>query len=297
MLIRALQYHLGMLAGVIGLAAIVARLWKLALAALIVVLFTLVPAWWHWGPPGDAPAPSLRIMSVNLLIQNHEVQPILAEISAADPDVILLQEYGPRWHRAMQVVLGRKYPYAGHIERDDSFGMAIYSRLPLVGDVDESISLGAGEAPQMRAVVNVGGQRVTIYNLHLLPPRNLAYTVEHRRQFADLIDRLAAEDAPLIIGGDLNFTESMTQHRRLRQIGLINAHDAAGRGRGATWPVNSILRYLPGLRLDHVYVGRGATAVQSRTGVGQTSDHRPLIVDVALSGQARPQEPATQPAR
>lgn len=49
------------------------------------------------------------------------------------------------------------------------------------------------------------------------------------------------------------------------------------------WPVNDWLRYVPGIRLDHVCLGGGLTCSQSRTGTGVGSDHRPIIARVALT--------------
>jgi endonuclease/exonuclease/phosphatase (EEP) superfamily protein YafD len=166
--------------------------------------------------------------------------------------------------------------------REDSFGIALFSRRPFAGEVDSHFPLGHGQVEQMRAEIDVGGRRFALYNVHLLPPRTPLYTSEHRLQFADLLDTLQAETLPYVVCGDFNFPETTSQHAALKRAGVREAHELAGWGRGATWPINGVFRYLvPGIRIDHVYLSPHLTATRCETGVGRGSDHRPVVVDVA----------------
>jgi endonuclease/exonuclease/phosphatase (EEP) superfamily protein YafD len=288
-LVRTLQFHLGLLLGLIALVAAFSRGRRLFIAAAPVALFTLTPAFVQYLPksPPKADGPTLRVMSVNLLMVNEHKAGIVGEIASARPDVVLMQEYTPQWHEALQAGVGRDYPYTRTIAQDDSFGIAVYSRVPFVGEVDDALHLGRGVTPQMRAVVNFAGHDVALYNIHLLPPRGLDYVSEHRLQFADVLDRLRAERMPYVLAGDFNFPETCPQHNDVLAAGARESHEIAGQGRGATWPVNAVFRYLPGLRFDHVYLGRGLTAVRHEVGVGEGSDHRPVVVDVAMDKTSR----------
>jgi endonuclease/exonuclease/phosphatase (EEP) superfamily protein YafD len=135
----------------------------------------------------------------------------------------------------------------------------------------------------MRAEIEIGGQRLALYNVHLLPPRTLLYTGEHRLQVADLIDTLHNEKLPYVVCGDFNFPDLSPQQSALKRAGAREAHQLAGYGRGATWPVIYAFRYLmPGIRIDHVYLGPQLTATSCETGEGRGSDHRPVVVDVAF---------------
>jgi endonuclease/exonuclease/phosphatase (EEP) superfamily protein YafD len=293
-LVRVLQFHVGLLLLIIAFVAAFVRGKRLLLAAVPVVLFTLGPPLFSHLRPTRSPAtasPALRVMSCNLLMVNNDTAPILREVLAADPDVLLLQEYTDEWHKAASAALSAQYPYSSFVTRDDSFGVAIYSRLPFVGEVDNRLPLGRAGVEQTRAVVRASGRDVAVYNVHLLPPRRLDYTIDSRLQFAELLETLAEEKLPYVVGGDFNLTNDTAQHHDLERIGARDAHDLAGRGRGSTWPVNTFFRYLPGLRLDHVYLGPGLTAVRTSTGTGRGSDHRPVITDVAWDATA----PATPP--
>jgi endonuclease/exonuclease/phosphatase (EEP) superfamily protein YafD len=288
--VRVLQFHLGLLLlAVVVLAA--RRHRRLALAALPAMLVTLVPAGLQFVPrtaeatePG---APGLRVMTVNLLMVNRDVEGILGEIAAAAPDVLMLQEYTAEWHEAFgRSALAARYPHGSVVMRDDSFGMALYSRTPFAGEVDQRFPLGRAGVEQMRAEIEVGSpsvRRLALYNVHLLPPRTLEYTGEHRLQVADLLDALRAERLPYVVCGDFNFPETTPQHAAMKRAGAREAHELAGFGRGATWPVNSVFRYLvPGIRIDHVYLGPQLTATRCQNGEGRGSDHRPVVVDVAF---------------
>ena len=80
--------------------------------------------------PAAAPgAPTLRVMSVNLLMINERYDEVIARIRAERPDVLLLQEYTGWWHRSMHPALSADYPHCRFETRDDSFGAAVYSRI------------------------------------------------------------------------------------------------------------------------------------------------------------------------
>jgi len=138
---------------------------------------------------------------------------------------------------------------------------------------------------QLRAVVDVHGTPVLCQNIHLIPPRNFEYTVEHFDEMRDFVQMLFNENGrPAIVAGDFNFTGSTLQAQTIKSIGFKDAFLDAGTGRGSTWPVNSIFRYLPGIRLDHIFLSPKLQCRSIAQGKGYGSDHRPLVADLALTG-------------
>jgi endonuclease/exonuclease/phosphatase (EEP) superfamily protein YafD len=101
-------------------------------------------------------------------------------------------------------------------------------------------------------------------------------------RFADLLDALAREKHPVIVGGDFTFTEETPNAAALGRLGLLDAHSVGGQGRGTTWPVNAFFRWIPGLRFDPLYLGGGLTCADCRTGIGEGSDHRPLLARIGF---------------
>jgi len=254
-MVRMFLFHLGLLLVLVAGAAALTRRWRLLAATGPLLLFTLGPAAWSYAPRKRplAAGETITVMTVNLLHANQNAPALAAE-----------------------------YPHARYVRRADSFGLAIYSRRPFIGPVDPTLPLGNAGTPQIRAVVEIADCDVAFYNIHTLPPRNLAFTTEQRLEIADLLNLLKREKLPVVLCGDFNFTGASPYADELRRLGLRDVHRLSGRGRGATWPVLSFFRALPGIRLDHIYLSKELTSPSSHTGVGRGSDHRPIIADIGF---------------
>lgn len=281
-MVRTFQLHIGLFLLLVACVAWRLRLHRslglLALAAgaaLLPTLRTLVPA--TAPPPADE---ALRVVSVNLYAYHRAPAQLSDELLASGADVILAQEYTPAWQTHLAPRLAAAgYAHAVEAPQVDCFGAALFSRRPFAEPAQTNVPLGPLGNAQLRAVIELVGRPVALYNVHLLPPANLEYVRTHRAEFCDLEQVLRKETLPALVCGDFNFTQDSAQAGRLRAVGFRDALDQAGWGPRWTWPVVGPLRYVPGLRLDHVYL-RGLRAASARTGVGRGSDHRPLIADV-----------------
>lgn len=280
-MIRTFLFHYGLLLLAVAVVAAVTRAWRMVAALGPLLLVTLGPAMWKLLPPNRLGDPDLTVMTVNLLAVNETTQPIIEEIKAVGPDVLLLQEYAFHWHDALEPALKDLYPFRAFERRNDSFGTAVYSKFAFDEPVQLDLPLGDATVPQIWAVIRVDDRKIAFYNVHVLPPVNYENIVETRAQFADLLKLLAEEELPTIVGGDFNFTGRSPQAAALRRAGFHDAHTQAGWGRGTTWPNISALRYLPAVRIDHLFL-RGLDATACRTGRGQGSDHRPVIAELAI---------------
>jgi endonuclease/exonuclease/phosphatase (EEP) superfamily protein YafD len=286
MLVRGLSYQIGLFLLLIALIALLARQWPMALCCMPLIL--LVVVWPHFRPAqapivGTVSGQPLRVLSVNLLMVNDQTGPMFNSIRQANADVILLQEYTPQWHDALNSGLEDMYPHRFWVKQSDSFGSAIYSRFPWVDKPQTSLPFGDWGVPELYASVQVGQQIVDLYNIHLLPPRNLAYTREHLDQAANLGQYLASRSGrTIIVGGDFNFTGQMIQSDLIYKAGLVDAYEQARSGRGASWPVNSIFRFAPGIQLDHLYFSKGIRCRHIRYGEANGSDHYSVLADLVL---------------
>jgi endonuclease/exonuclease/phosphatase (EEP) superfamily protein YafD len=84
----------------------------------------------------------------------------------------------------------------------------------------------------------------------------------------------------LVVGGDFNASPMSFQYRRLRDAGLVSAHERVGRGFATTWP--NLAVPIPPMRLDHVFVAGRIEPVSVREGEGEGSDHLPVFVELSL---------------
>ena len=285
MLARVLYFHIGLLLLAIAAVATITRQYRLAIVCLPLVLITVVWPYLNFGPRRNlaSKGPVLRVISANLLMINQNTEPILDEIEQSNADIVFLQEYTDHWDRAFTQRFGGKYPNRIIHPQEDSFGAAIYSRLPFVGPGRTSDEMGKWGIVQLTALVDVRGTTVMCRNIHLIPPRKLNYTIEHFDEMRDFVEELTnSRDNPVIVAGDFNFTGSTRQARAIEAAGYHDAFVEAGSGRGSTWPVNDFFRYLPGIRLDHIFLSPALTCRNIQTGTGYGSDHRPLIAEIAV---------------
>lgn len=264
-------------------AAVVTRRRALGLVAGVLVLCHLL-----WVAPDVRPArplpegadgtPRLRLYTANLLFTNTDMSGIAAEIRAARPDVLALQEVSPQnlSRLAAEGVLD-EFPHQALAPRPDPFGTAILSRLPLEG----AESWFAAEVPMARATVVVGDRRVRLYDVHTRTPFGPGAVERWKNELAALEEVAAEEKEPLVLAGDFNATSGHRSFRRLLGAGLRDAHVERGRWFVTTWPLD--LRPLPAfVHIDHVLVSEDVAVLDVREGTGRGSDHRPLVADLAL---------------
>nr|MDJ0974356.1 endonuclease/exonuclease/phosphatase family protein [Planctomycetota bacterium] len=240
-----------------------------------VAAWAALPTLWWSTPDRTARADTspLRVLSMNLggdLAADAEVMRLIDD---KDPELVLLLEYTPERKRTLGSVLEATHPHVHAVARSDNFGIAVFSKRPWTSlDV---FNLARTGTPQLRIEMDVGGAPLVVYGIHVRPPIVSQY-VRHRAELADLLQRLERERRPCIAMGDFNFVEHGPFGAAMHARGFYTAHAISGRGRGASWPVHSVFRYVPGIRIDHVYIGPGLTSVEAWTGPDVGSDHLPV---------------------
>jgi endonuclease/exonuclease/phosphatase family metal-dependent hydrolase len=176
---------------------------------------------------------------------------------------------------------------AAHVVGDERYGHAILSRHPC--ELVDSDALPTGSAGfrrvEHRAVIRVrvslpAGPKLEVFGTHLGLRR-----AERAAQVRALLSErwCAAPDraGPTFLVGDFNLQPRSPLFSEITRR-LPDAHARAERtvGRG-TWPAP-----LPILALDHVFVDESVDVLEHRVAAGRraaiASDHRPVIVDVAL---------------
>ena len=272
---------------VYGLAALagVFRRWYLAIALGGVCAFHLAWVLPDYRPAAEIPAaaeeaPRFTLMTTNVFFGNDDYSGIAAEIGEVDPDVLFLQEFGPRLKLALEDAgVEQRYPYRQTAYENQFFGNALYSKFPLT----EVGVLDAGERPLIRATIQVGGVPVRLYNVH--PP-----SPGFRENIADawnegweaITEIVGEEEGALVLAGDFNLNQHHRWYRELKDMGLLSAHEQRGRGNATTWPTGKKLRPI---RIDHVFHSREVVTLSIREGVGAGSDHRPVIAELAVLGE------------
>jgi len=234
------------------------------------------------GVTTHAPPTTLRVLSMNLLFLSNDTPRVLAQIRAADADVIVLQEYHQDWDLDLYPALRESYPFECRPLREGVFGQAVYSRVPFVEEPSLLRLHRDDYCPQVGVVVSVGGREVEVWNVHLISPSGPEYIMRQCEQMRVLRATLEKRSRPVVLLGDFNSTAMSWTADTLRSLELREAHATVGSGRGATWPVLPIVRYLPGVRIDQAWASHEIEWLSSRV-MGETgSDHLPICVELRV---------------
>ncbi|MBM2577699.1 endonuclease/exonuclease/phosphatase family protein [Jannaschia sp. Os4] len=213
---------------------------------------------------GQAPVPGPTLYSKNLLAGNTAMEGVAADILAADPDFVLLQEVGDA---NLQIIdlLAERWSHA-HLCRNSAWsGVAVLSKAPFAGETACTERRAVAAAP-----VSWKGETVWIAALHIPWPWPNDYGV---RTEPEAIAFLAALPGPVIAAGDVN---QMPWSHRARAL----ARAADGRVRTTWRPTFWLKRTVP-LPIDMVMAPHGAEVLR-RPKLG--SDHHGLLARVAWPG-------------
>jgi len=284
-LLRTFAFHIGLLAALELVVALGLRAWRLSLVLACLIIPTVgseaLKSWPRTAPP--AAGPTLRVMTLNAHRTSRTYGETANAVRAAAPDLLLLQEYSDLWRNGLEPLIVPALPQVYAFTPGDCRGVGLYARAPLT-DVDGALAMAEKAGPQARAVLNLGGRPLAVYNVHMMPLTSLRGFGRHRGQFAELLQILRAEKLPIVLCGDFNFTDASYCADQLRQLGLRDVHDLNGNGRRATWRhKNPLFGWLPGLRLDHIYLSSELTSPSSYLGAPTGSDHRPVVAEIGFA--------------
>ncbi|MGH9149380.1 MAG: endonuclease/exonuclease/phosphatase family protein, partial [Acidimicrobiales bacterium] len=254
-----------------------------ALALVVWHVVTVAPSLRPAAVPERArDAPVVRVFTANLAYGNPSAGRTAIEAADAGADVVAFQEVTAEHIESLeQAGIARSFPYRFLDPRRGAFGSAIYSRLAL----SATSSLNLAGLPITVATVSVGAAQVRLYNVHTMAPSTSSDLQRRNRQLAALAFRMEAEPGPVMAVGDFNATPWDPAFRRLLDRGFVDAHERTGRGLARTFP--SGRRYPPVVLIDHVVVSPGVVPLRVWEGSGSGSDHRPVLADLAVTGEGR----------
>ncbi len=227
---------------------------------------------------------AVRVVFFNILIFNDDVGRFVAWIEDRDPDVVVMTEMSPRHVERMAGAMAG-YPFQVLEPRGHSFGMVVYSRWPISGEVVAEL---AGSTPPASSPIMVtagvetpaGTLRVT--GLHVFPPITPRRFTRRNEQLGIAGDILAKLDGPKLVVGDFNATPWSAGLRA-----FVSDNDLTGVNTRATWPV---WLGFAGIPIDHALTSRDLRVLSIEIGPDIGSDHRPVLIDVAPAGSHDAQE-------
>lgn len=282
-----LPYVLG-LAWVVAVLAVLTGHWALAVAGAALVAYhvsVLVPRVLpDRTPRWVASAGRVRLLVVNVFIDNQTPGELAQVLLDSAADVIVIAEWNPTFAAAFDAAGGAAaFPHRLFDPADDSdYAVAVLTAAPLR---TPSRMMRRGELTAAQAVVAVGSGDLTLVALNPMAVVDPDGYPKWDEQLDTLHDHLHTLRGPMAVAGDLNTTTFRPRMRRLLSLGLRDAHESLGQGLSPSFKLaaDGVLA-APGavVRLDHVLTNRHVRAVSVDDRPSAGSDHVPFVVELAV---------------
>jgi endonuclease/exonuclease/phosphatase (EEP) superfamily protein YafD len=237
-------------------------------------LFLIAPFYFDGRQLATDHSSVLRAMQLNVNTRLGSPEQVEQAIRLEDPQLVVLEEVSARWMTELEW-LKESHPHHVSLAREDNFGIALFSKFPLVDS--KVLNIGTAGVPSILATVQTSEGMLRVIATHPLPPMGSRYSRLRNEQLERLADYIDSSRPTLLIG-DLNATPWSYPFRRLlKRSGLQDS----GRGYGIqpTWPnFNPLLR----IPIDHCLHSPDIVITSRRVGEDVASDHYPLIIDFAV---------------
>ncbi len=233
------------------------------------------------------PANSVRLLFANVLQSNRDAAALREVVREADPDVVLVLEADAWWNEQLAMLAGT-HPHTVLRPQDNTYGMLLFSRLPLV---DPEVSfLVEDDVPSIHATVRLrSGREIRLHCLHPRPPApNESDSSVPRDAELLVVGRAVREDPrPVIVMGDMNDVAWSHTSMLFRDIsGLLDPR--MGRGFFNTFNAKHRLVRFP---LDHFFHSNDFRLVAFRRLAYIGSDHFPVFIHLSHEPQVQSQQP------
>ncbi|MCA9881801.1 MAG: endonuclease/exonuclease/phosphatase family protein [Anaerolineae bacterium] len=261
-----------------------ARKWLLTLLMFFPVAAFIMTYAWALPKTTDlnARGTDVTIMTFNILHRDGDYQDRAQAIRESGADIVAVQELDQAAAARFQQDLIDIYPYQALYPERWYAGQGILSKIPFE-EMDywrsEVIPNSFG---YQRAVVNVGGYPVTIYNLHLLHPMagGTFFDATYRQlEVTDVLQRTLAEEGRVVMVGDFNMNDLSDDYRRITEH-FSDAQATLGGGLGWSWGIRKRdIQLPPMIRLDYVFYNHlGIRPLDIQVMPNGGSDHHPVRV-------------------
>lgn len=231
--------------------------------------------------PGETIETSrLSIILCNVLQSNRKYHQLINQVQEHSPDLFAAFETDKKWGLALEKELNKIYPYRFTVYRDDTYGIAVFSKYHLTQKITRRIY---NEKPALVFQIDHPvAKKVICYILHPIPPSPTeAETSIPKDKELDVIAKEISQidsNHPVLVMGDINDVAwSQTTTRFVKTSGLY--HPMKGRKLIITFPT-----YCPwlGFPLDQIFVSRHFAVHDMKRLPHVGSDHFPIYFSFAI---------------
>ncbi|WP_405630900.1 endonuclease/exonuclease/phosphatase family protein [Pseudoalteromonas sp. Ld20] len=219
---------------------------------------------------------SIRIMSANVLMSNHNSDALLKLVDKHQPDLLITLESDDWWQQKLSV-LKKDYPYTIDCPKDNRYGMHLFSKYKI--KQAQICELVESDVPSIHILfVNDDGLEIQGHFIHPAPPSPTEEDSSRPRDSELIMVAKALKDAtrPVIVAGDLNDVAWSRSTRLFMQVsGLLDPRK--GRGFFNTFHASYFFMRWP---LDHLFHSTGFTVKRIKRLAKYGSDHFALLTEL-----------------
>ena len=217
----------------------------------------------------------LKVLLSNVYSGNEHYEKVIDFVGVEKPDIFVALEVNQIWMDKLDA-LKNHYPYNLSRARNDNFGIAVFSKIPL--DSTDIVYIGDAGLPSIKITARIGEKPFALIATHPLPPVSTDYFNNRNQQLDALAVALNRIDMPKILIGDLNITMWSHHYQHLEDSTSMK-NTRLGYGVVPTWPKQLPILAIP---IDHCLVSDGFEVLDMRAGPDIGSDHLPVVVQLAL---------------
>ncbi|HEY4650548.1 MAG TPA: endonuclease/exonuclease/phosphatase family protein [Pontibacter sp.] len=228
---------------------------------------------------GTSEDTSLSFLVSNVLMYNKEYGQLAALVQKQKPDIVLLLESDLAWQQGLAPVT-KQYPYRVEIPLDNTYGMHLYSRLPLR---QQKVSyLLDKDIPSIKTFVKLrNGTWIELHAVHPKPPVPTEDATSEKRdaEIVMIAREIATSKYPVVVAGDFNDVAWSRTTELFQEVsGLLDPR--LGRGFYNTFNANYLILRWP---LDHVFHSTHfkVESIKRLSDIG--SDHFPIYIKLSFA--------------
>lgn len=193
--------------GVVGVVVMLGlRSWRwAAVPAAVMILNAPGVLCWYFGKPAIPTdnGTRIRFFLSNVHYSRVDHQRLIKMIQKERADVVVLEEVQASLVTAMEP-LAKEYPHRFILPRDDAFGIAVYSKVPV--DDLKDVYYGESEVPTITGTLKPKSGNVLLFATHPLPPGKPDYFAGRNEHLKLMAEDLAKRKGRIVVIGDLNVT-------------------------------------------------------------------------------------------
>lgn len=234
---------------------------------------------------------AISMLICNVLQTNTKYRSVLEKIDRYDPDILITTESDSTWQKNL-ASLNARYPYRVPIPLSNTYGMHLYSRLPL--SETKVRFLVEPDIPSIRTKVQLlSGEWITMFVVHPRPPVPTEAS-DSRERDAEIImvaREARKEKGGVIVAGDFNDVAWSETTELFQEVsGFLDPR----RGRGF---YNTFHADIPVFRwpLDHIFHSSHFKLIRMNRVGRVNSDHFPMFVHLSFEPEEKRDQPKVKP--